>query len=205
MMNIKFPKNETKIIEKIRTAYLTRDYNTIIDEYDNIINNSEFIYKHFKTGIEILIEVLFKKRDFNKVVICIEDLKKRNLENCKWYFYSLMSLIANEDLYYAKSIINKSQILNDPSIKYYIDDEGADYYRIINLHDDLLYSIGPCLIVINFINDLLEESIKNNVTKEYTIMRFFDLLNLLYESGADEKIIDIFKNCIETIYEIEIA
>ena len=69
----------------------------------------------------------------------------------------------------------------------------------------MLYSIGPCLIIINFINDLIEENTKSEINKEYILMRLFDLLNLLYESNADDYIIKLFRECIEILYEIEIA
>jgi hypothetical protein len=35
-------------------------------------------------------------------------------------------------------------------------------------------------------------------------MRYFDLLNLLFEYGVDEEFLDIFRNCLETLYEIDI-
>jgi hypothetical protein len=35
-------------------------------------------------------------------------------------------------------------------------------------------------------------------------MRLFDLLNLMYEYGVEDKVIDTFRIAIESLYEIEI-
>ena len=43
------------------------------------------------------------------------------------------------------------------------------------------------------------------IDEEYIIMRFFDLLNLLYEYSIDEEIIGLFSKTVETIYEIKIV
>ena len=204
-MNIKFPKDETLLLEKIKTLHASKDYSSLIMEYNNIINNCLFISKHFSQGLDLLVEALFKTRNFEKLITCVEEFKKKDLENCSWYFLAFISLVVENDIYYAKRIINKSVLLNDSAIKFYIYDEGADYYQILRLHKDLLYSIGPCLIIINFINDLIEENTKSEINKEYILMRLFDLLNLLYESNADDYIIKLFRECIEILYEIEIA
>jgi hypothetical protein len=58
--------------------------------------------------------------------------------------------------------------------------------------------------MINFINELLIESFKTKIDEDYIIMRYFDLLNLLFEYGVDDEFLDVFRNCLETLYEIDI-
>ena len=43
------------------------------------------------------------------------------------------------------------------------------------------------------------------INDEYIIMRYFDLINLLFEYGVSEDLISIFTNTLETIYEIDIV
>ena len=126
-MNIKFPKDETLLLEKIKTLHASKDYSSLIMEYNNIINNCLFISKHFSQGLDLLVEALFKTRNFEKLITCVEEFKKKDLENCSWYFLAFISLVVENDIYYAKRIINKSVLLNDSAIKFYIYDEGADY------------------------------------------------------------------------------
>ena len=90
-------------------------------------------------------------------------------------------LVARKDIYYAKSLINRSTLLNDQSLKSLINEDDGNYNQLLSLHDSLLYSITPCLIMINFINELLIESFKTKIDEDYIIMRYFDLLNLLFE------------------------
>lgn len=203
-MNIKFPKEETLIVQKIKNAYITHDYDSIIEEYDNVLNYCDFICNYYEDIILILIECLFNRRMFDQIILLVEELRKKEHESCEWYYYAFASLIANEDLYYIKSMIAKSSLLNDNAIKYYINDEGADYASIIGLHYELLNTVGPCLLLINFINEIFVETLNKEISKDYLMMRFFDLLNLLYEYGVEENILDIFKNTIEKIYEIQI-
>lgn len=204
-MNIKFPKEETIIIEQLKTAILSRNHHLLLNLYDNVIKNSEFLKNYFPDLLDDYITKLFDMREFDKVINIVEDLLKLKIEDCTWYFYAFCILISKKDIYYAKSLINRSIILNDSSIKSFIDEDESNYGQIINLHDSLLFCYGPCLIMVNFINELLTESLQVKIDEEYILMRYFDLLNLLYEYGVEDDFIDIFKNCLETIYEIDIV
>ncbi len=203
-MNIKFPKEEIIIVENIRTALLKNDINCLIKLIPDLIKHSHFINKYYNNLINAVIEIMFNNRLFEKTINLIADLGKKELESCVWYFYTFACLIANKDFYYAKSIITKSKILSDKSLSYFIDVEEANYNKIFNLHSELIETIGPCLIMINFINELFSESLDKTLSDEYIVMRFFDLLNLLFEYGIEEEIIEQFEKVIEIIYEIPI-
>lgn len=203
-MNIKFPKEEIRLIETIRDYILNREYSQLLPLYDDVVKHSKFINQHNVSIINIYFKSLFEMREFEKIICLIEDLKKNDLESCQWYFYGFICLIAKKDLYYAKRFINNSKLFLDESINYLIKDDECNYNLIFSLHSTLLLTIGPCLILINFINELIVESFNQKIDDEYIIMRFFDLLNILYENGIDDEIITIFKETLETLYEIEI-
>lgn len=199
---MKFPKEEIILINKVRNIILTDDCSNIIEIGKEVLEHASFLNKYSKNIIDAYIKKLFECREFESVISFVEDLIKINLEDCNWYYYALASLIANKDLYYAKRLITKSKLLNDKSISYLIDPENANYSAIFNLHYELLDTIGLCLILINFINELITESLNIKMEDEYLIMRFFDLLNLLFEYGLDENIIEQFEKTIKTIYEV---
>jgi len=201
-MNIKFPKEEIRAIEKIRTALLDDNFEEIINLNDLVLEHAKFLNEFSKEILDTYIKTLFELRLFDNVVTLVEDLRKKELEDCKWYYNAFASLIANKDLLYVKRIMDKSKLLSDKSISYLIDKDEANYNAIFNLHYELLDKIGPCLIIINFINELIAESLNKELDDEYLVMRFFDLLNLLFEYGVDEDIIYLFEETIETIYEI---
>ena len=204
-MNIKFPKEQIRVVEEIRNSVIKKSKSLLQEQYDNILLHSKFLEQYYSSLLDCYIQSLFEIREFETVINIVEDLKKQNIESCTWYYYVFAILIAKKDLHYAKSLIRRSTILNDNSIKFMISEDEGDYNAIISLHSTLLNSIGPCLILVNFINELFNESFHVEINDEYIVMRYFDLLNLLYEYGIEEEIIDLFKDKLETIYEIDIV
>ena len=75
-MNIKFPKEETLIVQKIKNAYITHDYDSIIEEYDNVLNYCDFICNYYEDIILILIECLFNRRMFDQIILLVEEITK---------------------------------------------------------------------------------------------------------------------------------
>ena len=199
---MKFPKDEIMVINKVRSILLNNDCSNILEIGNEVLEHAQFLCQYSKNIIDAYIKKLFECREFEAVISLIEELIKKDLEDCNWYYYALASLIANKDLYYAKRLISKSKLLNDKSISYLVDAEDANYNAVFNLHYELLDLIGPCLILINFINELITESLNIKIDDEYLVMRFFDLLNLLFEYGLDEEIIEQFEKTIQTIYEV---
>lgn len=203
-MNIKFPKEETRVLEIVRNAILKKDYKTLLEQYDNVLSCSIFINQYSESVLNMYIETLFNIKEYDKLLNFIEELRKKDIESCNWYFYCLIYLVTNKDLYYAKSIINRSKLLKDPSISSLINEEDSNYNMVFNLHCALLETMGPCLILINFINELMMEMYNRKIDDDYVIMRLFDLLNLMYEYSVEESIIETFRTAIESLYEIEI-
>lgn len=201
---MKFPKDEIITLNQINDLLTNQQEVDIPSLSNKIIEYIDFIIKHYPDVIDEYISKLFELRKFDHVINFVDELTKKGLENFNWYYYSLSSLIANNDIYYAKRIIANSKILQDQSLHFLINSEDADYNAIFNLHSTLLETAGPCLILVNFINELLYESLKTNITSDYLIMRFFDLLNLLFEYGVNEEIVKQFDKTVKIIYEIPI-
>ena len=204
-MNIKFPKQNILFLNEIKQLIISRDYKSLLNEYNNIILNASFLKQYSIDVLNNYFEILFTIKEYDKYITLIEELRKQEIENYSWYFYLFTILLYKKDIYYAKSIISRSKLLNDSSIKYLISEEEGNYSQVINLHDLLFQEVGPCLILVNFINELLTETFNMEINDEYIIMRYFDLINLLYEYGVSEDFILIFTNALETIYEIDIV
>lgn len=204
-MNIKFPKQNILFLNEIKKLIINRDYKSLLNEYNNIILNASFLNQYAVDALNNYFDILFDIKEYDKYITLVEELKKQDIENFKWYFYLFTILLHKKDIYYAKSIISRSKILNDSSIKYLISEEEGNYGQVMNLHNLLLQEVGPCLILVNFINELLSESFNMEINDEYIIMRYFDLINLMFEYGMSEDFISIFTNTLETIYEIDIV
>lgn len=202
-MNIKFPKEEVQFINDIEKMYNVNNYSGIVKQYNKIIDNIEIILNIKKDIIDIIVEALFYCRQFDTIITFVESLRDKGFEEFLWYFYAFASIIGNDDIYLAKTIIKKSKLLNDPDIQFYYSEDGANYVNILGMNDAILDTQAPCLIMINFINDLIFESLQKTLNANYVVMRTFDLINILYEDGANQELIELFINTLQIIFEID--
>ena len=97
-MNIKFPKEETRVLEIVRNALLKKDYKVLLEQYDNVFNYSMFINQYNEFIINSYVEALFKIKEYDKLLNLVEHLRSKDMESCNWYFYCLMYLLSNKDL-----------------------------------------------------------------------------------------------------------
>ncbi len=202
-MNIKFPKDEVQIINDIEKMFNVNNYSGIVKQYNKIIDNIDMVLNIKPNTINIIIESLFYCRQFDTIITFVESLRNKGFEDFLWYFYAFASIIGNDDIYLAKTILKKSKLLNDPDIQFYYSEDGANYVNILGMNDCILEKQGPCLIMINFINDLIYESLQKAIDAEYVIMRAFDLINILCEDGASQELIELFINTLQIIFEID--
>lgn len=200
---MKFPKEETLIITEINKLYEANKYSSIVKMYDKIVNNIEVIASIDEKCITKVIESLFYSKLFDKIIAFVDGVRNKGFESFNWYFYAFASLLGNEDFYYARSIIKKSQILNDATIQSYLSEDGANYSNILGMNEELLNTAGPCLIMINFLNELIGETLTTFVDKKYVLMRYFDLLNILVEYGASIDLLDMLDNTIKICFDLE--
>lgn len=202
-MNIKFPKEEVQFINDIEKMFNVNNYSGIVKQYNKIIDNIEIILNIKKDIIDTIVEALFYCRQFDTIITFVESLRDKGFEKFLWYFYVFASIIGNDDIYLAKKIIKKSKILNDPNIQFYYSEDGANYVNILGMNETVLDNQAPCLIMINFINDLIFESLQKTLNENYVVMRAFDLINILYEDGASQELIELFINTLQIIFEID--
>lgn len=200
---MKFPKEETLIITEINKLYEVNKYSSIVKMYDKIVDNIEVIASIDEKCITKVIESLFYSKLFDKIIAFVDGIRNKGFESFNWYFYAFASLLGNEDFYYARSIIKKSQILNDATIQSYLSEDGANYSNILGMNEELLNTAGPCLIMINFLNELIGETLTTFVDKKYVLMRYFDLLNILVEYGASIDLLDMLDNTIKICFDLE--
>ena len=67
-MNIKFPKEETRVLEIVRNALLKKDYKVLLEQYDNVFNYSMFINQYNEFIINSYVEALFKIKEYDKLL-----------------------------------------------------------------------------------------------------------------------------------------
>ena len=121
-MNIKFPKEQIRVVEEIRNSVIKKSKSLLQEQYDNYLLHSKFLEQYYSSLLDCYIQSLFEIREFETVINIVENLKKQNIESCTWYYYVFAILIAKKDLHYAKSLIRRSTILNDNSIKFMINE-----------------------------------------------------------------------------------
>jgi len=200
---IKFPKEKTQIINNFLDAYYNQDYKKAITYKDDILRNYEILKD--EELFEKLLESYFELYAFEEVIMVGDELRKYKYESFDLYFYMLSSFIALTDIYRASILIKRSPLLNHESIKFYYEKEGANYSNILSLSKVLFFQAAPCLLLVNFINEVIKElggSI--DLDKEYLLYRFFDLINMIYELGYDEWIILRLERTLKIIFEIDI-
>lgn len=195
----KFLKDESLLISKINELYQEKRYEEIGALRNEVFNNLDFFKK--TDVIFQIISSLFVSRHFNECVTFAEELKKNEIEELKYIFYLFASLIALNDIYMAKSYINRSNILNTDYIKSMIEEDGANYSNIRNVEniDDI-----PCLLLLNYILSFDKEgkeNIKDFDEKEIRVYKYFEMIDNIYSFNYDEEIVSYMINIASIIFE----
>lgn len=198
---MRFPKEKVLIINKIN------DYKKNSD-YFGIAKMKDFMLQHYRECdfevYEELIRATFVIGNYDETILIGTDLIMKNIETFTITYYSLLASLGNNDLYQAKSLINKSGLLNSDEIKDLYVKDGANYSRLLT-HADTLPALTLTLIIVNFIEGLIKEiSLGADVNQEYLLFRFFDLINMLYELGYPSAIIKNLSGVMKLIFNIDI-
>lgn len=200
---IKFPKGKAQVINKIYEAYDDEKYNVVCSFKDELIESVD-LFKDTDV-LDILLESYFELFLFEEVVMVADELLKKGYESFSMLYLALLSNIALVDIYQAKSLIKRSKILNDESIKPFFLKEGANYSNILSLRSDVFYEASLCLLIVNFVNEVSTEMLGEiEVDKEYLLYRFFDLINMVYELGYDISIIKELEHVLRIVFQIEV-
>ena len=128
-----------------------------------------------KSNVSMDFKDLFLNEEYDTCISSFHELMKEEKEDLESCYYALLSLIGNNDLYQALSIIKKSKILNSELIKSYLDSEGANLINLLNENDE----IKKVVIVINFISNHKED----DMADPNACMDYFEMIGSLYELG----------------------
>lgn len=184
----RFLKEESLYISKINELYKKRDYEQVATLRNGIFENLE-IYKKTKTIFQV-VSSLFMSKHFLECVTFVEELLKQEVEDMKYSFFLLASLISLDDIDMAKSYLKRSKLMSSNYVESIILEDGANYSNILsakNVNDI------PCLLLINYIKEFDKEG--NDIDKGFKkedirIYKYFELVDDIYACAYDSEIID---------------
>lgn len=150
----------------------------------------EFIFKHLdillKDGLRedylndynSLVIMLTKLKRFADVENLYTELKRKGIESLTLVSCALVSTFT-KDIYKSLSIINNSSVLNS-SLNKYLEEGGANYNNLLVENEETQLAF----ILSNFIKELGKCQI------DMIVVKYYELISLLYEIGYSESIID---------------
>ena len=199
MQNKVFLKEESLLISKINDLYKARDYEKIATFRNEIFDNIE-IYKKTKIIFQV-ISALFMSKHFSECVTCVEELLKREVEDMRYSFFLLASLIALNDIDMAKSYLKRSKLMSSNYVESIILEDGANYSNILSAKnlDDI-----PCLLLINYIKEFDKEG--NDTDKGFRkedirIYKYFELVDDIYACSYDSEVIEYMLSIGRIMFE----
>lgn len=198
---MKFPKDRVIINSKIKEFLENKDYYAILKMKDEILDKAGVLDEY---SYNTLIKVAFVLGDFDRAIVIFSSLFQQDIENYILLYYGFLCMLANTDIYQAKSYINKSELLKDPAVQEYFLKDGANYSNIKHLSKiDINYTLT--LILINFIEGISKEVTGDiEIDNEYILFRFFDLINMLYELNYPDEIINELTIALKIIFNLEV-
>lgn len=200
---IKFPKEKIQIVNQIQEAIINQDYPKIIAMKQMIIDKASELID--TDALAMLYEAHFQLRLFEDIIDITIKLQEQEIEGFGLAFYTIASYIALDEIYLAESFIRKYRLLQTNEIKYYYGKEEANYSHLLGLVVDDYEEVVLCLLMVNYVYDVLRElgtEILEN--KKILIIRFFDLINITFELGYDDFIIEELKSVMKIIFQIEV-
>lgn len=200
---IKFPKEKIKTLNEIYEAFDARDFKKITTYKDILLTSvDEFADTD---AFDLLVEAFFELHGFEEIITIGDELFKQAYESIEVLFHMLASFLALNELYQAKTIIRRSKILNMPEAKEVMAKENANFSKILALSRSYFLDMAPCLLLANLINGLIEEEAKGvEINMKMILMRYFDMINMIYEFGYDDEVIDKIEMVARIIFGIEV-
>ena len=198
---MKFPKERVIINTKIKDFLSQNNYFEILKLKDEIFESYEILDDY---AFNSLIKSAFILGDFDQAVVIYTELFKRKIETFTLTYYGLLGMLANTDIYQAISYIKKSELLNQNQVKEYFLKDGANYSNILFLSKIDVYGTLS-IVLVNFIEGIAKEIVGNvDIDSEYILFRFFDLINMLYEIGYPEEIIQKLTYALKIIFNLDV-
>lgn len=198
---MRFPKEKVLITKEVNDSLNRGDFFSIFKMKNRIIDNFEVLEPEVFSR---LLASTFIIGNFDEAVIIGLELRTRGIETYDTLYYLLLSLIANNDIYQALSIINRSKLLNKQEIKEFHQEDGANYSNLL-AYADHEPEFTLLLLIVNYIKGLANE-LNNQLEKDldYSLFRFFDLINLVYELGYPLKIMQELSSIMKIIFNLSI-
>jgi hypothetical protein len=198
---MRFPKEKVLITKEVNDSLNRGDFFSIFKMKNRIIDNFEVLEPEVFSR---LLASTFIIGNFDEAVIIGLELRTRGIETYDTLYYLLLSLIANNDIYQALSIINRSKLLNRQEIKEFHQEDGANYSNLL-AYADHEPEFTLLLLIVNYIKGLANE-LNNQLEKDldYSLFRFFDLINLVYELGYPLKIMQELSSIMKIIFNLSI-
>ena len=198
---MRFPKEKVLITKEVNDSLNRGDFFSIFKMKNRIIDNFEVLEPEVFSR---LLASTFIIGNFDEAVIIGLELRTRGIETYDTLYYLLLSLIANNDIYQALSIINRSKLLNRQEIKEFHQEDGANYSNLL-AYADHEPEFTLLLLIVNYIKGLANE-LNNQSEKDldYSLFRFFDLINLVYELGYPLKIMQELSSIMKIIFNLSI-
>ena len=194
-----FLKEESLLISKINDYYKAKEYDKIATLRNDVFKSLD-LFKKTDTIFQI-VSSLFLGKYFSYCICFVEELLKHEIEDMKYSFYMLASLISVNDIDMAKNYLKRSKILNSNYVKSIILEDGANYASIKNAEDidDI-----PCLLLVNYVYEFEKEgkdNIKDYNIEDIRIYKYFELIDDIYEAHYDMEIVDFMTNIARIMFE----
>lgn len=177
-----------ELFERVRNYYLDEDYLKIVGLKNEITKDID----EDKLDIyNMLFKSLFYIEEYDDVIILYNKLIKYEIESYEGIYYTLLSCIANDDIFLGLSIIKKSILLNNEEIKCYREIDGANYINLLKENEDIEKALIVTLFVENHFNKCDELAVG-----------YFENVGSLYEMGYSIEIVKELTTVGHMIFKI---
>ena len=187
---MKFPVERARTQALVKDSLKQSDYEAIYKLKSTIEANYP---DNIKDGVWLpLIKSALYLHQYNDVIMLGDRMIHESYDAI---YLMLLAALANNDIFTAMSIIKRSQLLNSPDVKSYLEIDGANYHLLINCPKDQ----SKALILCNLIEGMIKET-AGSITKEYIAIRLCDLIDVIYEIGYDEEIVLELANIVKVLF-----
>ncbi|MGD9886972.1 MAG: hypothetical protein AB7T03_03295 [Bacilli bacterium] len=196
---MKIPEEQKELATKLNNYLANKDYAKFYSfRYE--------VLEHFHDDLDIVDELLmagFVLKEFRNNLIFGQQLLAKNYESMAMLYYMLLSCIGSLDLPMAFSLIKKSPILQKPEYQEFHNWENANYAHLLTLSSTSSFSQLTLLLMVYCESLGRELSFDDLQKQDVLLVRWFDLLNMLYEMGYPEEILNELQKITTIIFSDE--
>ena len=153
--------------------------------------------------MEAILMAGFVLKEFSHNLFFGQQLLAQNYESMAILYYLLLSYLGQKDLYGALALIKKSRLLQQKEYSAFHNPENANYAQLLNLPDADLYERLAILVMLYWESLWREFSYDNCQDEALLLVRWFDLLNTLYELGYPKEMMDELQKVASIVFPFE--